>query len=74
MHLQCGQEFPEKIFHLIFFILMFLNLLTAFSSLTQIEEHPIGASMELLLSTTLGRISSMCRRKSCEIETIENKN
>lgn len=38
--------------------------LTCPGSLTQIVEHPIGASTELLLSTTFGIISSMCSKNS----------
>lgn len=37
----------------------FLALLTFPGSLTQIVLQPMGASIELLLSTVLGRISSM---------------
>lgn len=42
------------------------NELTFPGSLTMMVEHPMGASIELLLSTVFGRISSMWSKNSCK--------
>jgi len=48
------------------YIKLNLSLILTFpGSLTEIVEHPIGASTELLLSTTFGMISSIWSKKSC---------
>lgn len=46
----------------------FIDFLLTFPGwLTQIVEQPMGASIELLLSTVFGRISSMWSRNSCGV-------